>query len=296
MEGRGVIWILIAILIGVILYFRHRERRLFLCLDAMIKDAKQGRFQVDTYDETLLSVTENQMKEYLHTMQITQENLERERTSIQSLVADISHQTKTPIANILLYGELLQEGYDPHLVTQICSQSEKLDFLIQSLIKTSRLETGVITLQPQLAPVDRLFQEALTQILPKAEGKGIAIQTTPTNATALFDLKWTGEALYNLLDNAVKYTATGGTVSLSCTAYQMFCRIDVRDTGVGIPEAEQAQVFSRFYRSPSVHGTEGIGLGLYLAREIVSRQGGYIKLQSGLGEGSVFSVYLPMEY
>lgn len=113
--------------------------------------------------------------------------------------------------------------------------------------------------------------------------------------SALFDPKWTEEALCNLLDNAVKYTPAGGRVSVEIRPYEMFTAVCVQDTGPGIPEAEQAKIFGRFYRAPSAYQTEGVGIGLYLTRQIAAGQGGYIKVESSPGAGSIFSLYLPRE-
>ena len=130
---------------------------------------------------------------------------------------------------------------------------------------------------------------------PRAAAQGPALAAEPTDLTARFDLKWTVEALYNLVDNAVKYTPAGGSVTLRAREYELFCRIDVTDTGPGIPEAEQAKIFQRFYRSPAVSGEEGVGIGLYLARQIAAGQGGYLKVTSRPGEGSTFSLFLRRE-
>ena len=112
-------------------------------------------------------------------------------------------------------------------------------------------------------------------------------------AAARFDPKWTGEAVCNLLDNAVKYTPAGGRVTVSVTPYELFCRIDVADTGPGLGEEEQAKVFQRFYRAPAARDREGVGIGLYLVRQIAAGQGGYVKVDSAPGRGSVFSLFLP---
>ena len=112
-----------------------------------------------------------------------------------------------------------------------------------------------------------------------------------TDAAANFDAKWTAEALGNIVDNSVKYTDHGG-IDITVKIYEMFVRIDVTDSGIGISEAEQAQIFSRFYRSEQVREQNGVGIGLYLAREIISHEGGYIKVISEPGKGSTFSVFL----
>jgi signal transduction histidine kinase len=136
------------------------------------------------------------------------------------------------------------------------------------------------------------LQKVYQEFLPKAEAKGLQLLLRDTDEMAVFDAKWTAEALGNLVDNAIKYTEQGSVV-ISAVAYELFVKIDVKDTGNGIPEVEQAKIFSRFYRSENARDTEGTGLGLYLTRKIVSGEGGYIKVTSVSGEGSTFSMYLP---
>lgn len=130
---------------------------------------------------------------------------------------------------------------------------------------------------------------------PRRTGKGIILTLLPTQAQARFDPKWTEEAVCNLLDNGVKYTPPGGAVTVSVTAYELFCRIDVTDTGMGLAEEEQAKVFQRFYRAPAARDGEGVGIGLYLVRQIAAGQGGYVKVSSQRGRGSTFSLFLPRE-
>lgn len=117
--------------------------------------------------------------------------------------------------------------------------------------------------------------------------------TGSIDADAVFDSKWTEEAIFNLLDNAVKYTPSGGEVRISVTSYELFSAVHIRDTGPGIPEAEQPKVFQRFYRGIECQNEEGVGIGLYLVRQIAEGQGGYVKVSSEQGKGSTFSLYLP---
>ena len=138
-----------------------------------------------------------------------------------------------------------------------------------------------------------MLEDAASQFTPKAADKGITLTLSATDAQAVFDPRWTAEVVCNLLDNAVKYTPAGGTVTVEVIPYQMFCRVNVTDSGPGISEAERAKVFQRFYRSPAAYETEGVGIGLYLARQIAEGQGGYIKVSSQPGRGSCFSLYLP---
>ena len=162
-------------------------------------------------------------------------------------------------------------------------------------MKTSRLENGILTFQPVVGPLAPMLEQAVAGLQPKADRKGITLTLLPTQAQARFDPKWTEEAVCNLLDNGVKYTPTGGAVTVSVTAYELFCRIDVTDTGMGLAEEEQAKVFQRFYRAPAARDGEGVGIGLYLVRQIAAGQGGYVKVSSQRGRGSTFSLFLPRE-
>ena len=296
-----MIWItVIAVLavVGVIVYDRLRLRRTLNSLDRMLDDAIRGAFTPAHFDESRLSAVEAKLKQYLDASDTSAARLTEDRTRVQGLIADISHQTKTPIANLLLYAGLLADKDLPEdcrdCVGQLTAQAEKLQFLIESMVKAGRLETGVIAVQPSPADVGALTETAVRAAQPEAERRGVQLSSLPTVVTACFDPKWTQEALGNLIDNAIKYTPAGGSVTVSVTPYELFCRIDVTDTGPGIPEDEQARIFERFYRSPTVRDAQGVGLGLYLAREIAAANGGYIKVTSHPGKGSTFSLFLPM--
>ena len=162
-------------------------------------------------------------------------------------------------------------------------------------MKSSRLDSGILILTPALHPVDPLLEEAAAQYAGVAAEKNISLTVQPAQGSARFDQKWTAEALGNVVDNAVKYTPPGGAVALSAVFYELFCCIQVSDTGPGVPEGEQARIFSRFYRGEGVRDQEGLGLGLFLTRSILTREGGYVKLSSKSGKGSTFSLYLPLE-
>ena len=173
-------------------------------------------------------------------------------------------------------------------------QLDKLDFLMQAMIKTSRLETGVISLQAKGQPLYDTLAAALGGILLNAEKKQIEVTVDCTEiVSAAHDRKWTTEALFNILDNAVKYTPEGGKIHVAVACWEMYAKIDISDTGIGIPEEHQGAIFKRFYREDSVHDAPGIGIGLYLAREIITRQAGFIRVVSEVGAGSTFSVFLP---
>lgn len=281
---------------------RRSLRNTFNRLNQMLDDAINGQFEEGTYDETELSKLEVKWKRFLMASKLSNEKIEEERKNIKELVSDISHQTKTPLANIMLYSQLLQEqnlGEESQkLVTEILQQSQKLEFLIQSLVKTSRLEAGTFQLTPTVQNVSTMVKEVIAQGKQKAANKEIEVlyEGDEKIVNALYDRKWTGEALYNILDNGIKYSPKGSRINIRIKEYEMFVCIEIQDEGTGLTEDEIPMVFQRFYRGENVRDEEGVGLGLYLARQIVEEQGGYIKVSSKYGEGSVFGIYLPKEH
>ena len=282
------------------LWFWLDARRTVRRLERMLSLAVGGGFEEESFDESAPSALESRMARFLNGSARSLRGVQRQRESIQRMLSDISHQTKTPLANLQLYSSLLmEEELTPRQREQaqvIFQQSEKLSFLIETLVKLSRLETDVLAVTPKSQPLAPLLERAASQAKAAAEQKGIALQLhlqQQAEMKALYDLRWTAEALGNLLDNAVKYTPPDGCIQVSATQYELFCRIDVRDNGIGVAEEEQAQIFGRFYRGRQVREQEGLGIGLYLAREIAQKQGGYLKLSSRPGQGSTFSLYLP---
>lgn len=293
-----VILLLIILLLACMLFLMHRRHiKMLDRLDLMLDAAIENRFSESEFTESRLSKTETKMYRYLSAGKTSLAQINSERNTIKSLISDISHQTKTPIANILLYSELLYDnaGLDENakrLAEHIKAQTEKLNFLIGSLIKVSRLENGIVSVIPKENSIEKLLSSL--DFENKAHLKGINLKIENNiNMTAVFDFKWTLEAVSNVVDNAIKYTPSGGKVSVTAEPYEMFVKIDVADNGIGICEDDYPKIFARFYRSPNVSDEQGVGIGLYLAREIISKQGGYIKVASAENKGSEFSVFIP---
>lgn len=270
-------------------------------LNDMIDKAEEGEFKASDFSESEVSALESRFADFLDSSLASKANMAEEKDRIKTMISDISHQTKTPIANLLLYSELLSEGEElspegKESVEMIHSQTEKLRFLIDSLVKLSRLESGIVAIDAKKNSLKELLDSVVTELGVKASEKGLKL-TGPSDDSsdveAVFDMKWTREALINIVDNAIKYTDSGSVeISLSTTA--VFARIDVKDSGIGISEEDSAKVFQRFYRSSEVSQREGVGIGLYLAREIITDEGGYIKLSSVKGEGTTFSIFVPV--
>ncbi len=263
------------------------ENKTITRLEEMLDAAIEGRFEEESFDETRLSRLESRWKEFLGTSVLSNKNLENERHRLEEFISDISHQTKTPMTVIKMYTELLKEevslGNDASIekirkyADELSKQNERLEFLIDSLTKLSRLENGTLEVVAKHDEVGRLIKNAISAIKPKASAKKITINyPADTDNRSLFDMKWTTEALLNILDNAVKYSPEGGKIDIIVDEYEMYTAIHVIDEGPGIKEEDMAKIFGRFYRSSEVQQEEGVGIGLYLSREIIGKEDGYI--------------------
>ncbi len=298
--GLGFLIAVLGISVGV--FYRYKMRKTVSKIDEMLQVASENRFMESSFDESQLSALEMKFAQYLLAAESSFYKLNEERDKIKEWISDISHQTKTPISNLLLYSELLQEDdlatESKEKVEAIYCQSEKLHFLINALVKLSRLENGVVALVKQRNNVREMMEELIFQYRNQSENKGVDIyleedgKGASDSDWAVFDVKWTAEAVGNIIDNGIKYTEQGG-IRISIMPYEQFVAIRIQDSGIGIAEEERLDVFRRFYRSERVKHQEGIGLGLYVAQEIIFQQGGYIKVKSKVGEGTCFSVYLP---
>ena len=251
-------------------------------------------------EDTLLSRLQHQLLK-LRKLLISQNRLlEEEKDQIKTLISDISHQIKTPVAEAKTFAELMddeglsaaeREEYNRILQLSL----DKLVFLTNSLIKMSRLESGIIRLKPRKTSLNDIVLHAIGSVYAKAMEKDTTISFQCDEVfEAVLDFNWTAEAIANVLDNAVKYTPAGGRVDIMITEYPVYLRLDITDNGPGISEEEQAKIFGRFYRGSNSSGVEGVGIGLYLTRDIVNKQSGYIKVISE-GTGSTFSVFLKKE-
>jgi len=246
-------------------------------------------------DDTLLSRLQHQLLKLRNILLTQNKLLEDEKNQIKTLISDISHQIKTPLASANTFAQLLDDELseeERNEYTKMLRESiNKLTFLTDSLIKMSRLESGIINLKTEKVILNNIILQSVKSVYLKAKEKDISIVfDNECEYEISLDFNWTAEAVTNVLDNAVKYTQRGGTVDIKISDYPSYLRLDICDNGNGIPEEEQAKIFTRFYRGENSSGVEGVGVGLYLTREILSRQNGYIKVSSDCN-GSIFSLF-----
>lgn len=258
--------------------------------------AIRGEIQDTAYDESMDTAVAERLNRVVQISRMNQGNAEKERDIIKSLISDISHQVRTPLTNIMLYAGLLQEQDLDNdtmlLVDKIGKQSEKLDFFMKELVRSSYAEQEMISIYPKIMGVEELLHTSCQIVELAALKKKISIVQEETDALCYADKKWTTEALGNVLDNAIKYSPQNSQIKVKVVPYESFVCIQVQDQGFGIKEEEQGMIFERFYRSKAVSSEPGFGIGLYLVREVLSKQGGFVKIKSQIGKGCTVQLYL----
>ena len=286
-----IAWVLIKRVFSV--FFTN----LFVMMDKMMNGEAVPNF--DHIDDTYVSQIYHQLNRLYDVLQMQQNSIEQEKSKVQSFVSDISHQLKTPLTNLHLLQEALKqpgispEEYRDYLEKQ-GKQLDKIDFLIRALLKTSQLENGLIQIQPREVSISQTILSALEGILVLAEKKEIEVYyDNTTDYTVLHDPKWTSEALFNVMENAVKYTPQNGKLNILLSRTEKYVKISIKDTGIGIPPADLSNIFIRFWRG-NTNILEGNGIGLYLCKQIISLQYGYILVNSTVNSGSEFEIYIPL--
>ncbi len=267
------------------------------CIDAML--AAKENIEFDEENELLTSKIQVKFRQLYDVLNQQKEASIRDREQLEEIISDISHQIKTPMSNIKMYSDILKnreltKEKQREFLGLVQLQIDKLESLIDSMIEMSQMEVGMISVLPKRQPLIKLIEEAVCGIAVKAEKKNMDISILcDERLMACYDLKWTTEALVNVLDNAVKYSDENGEIKISVLELGFFIKVQVTDNGKGIEEGNFTQIFKRFYREPEVQQVEGVGIGLFLAQEILKKQKGYVDVKSSPGRGSTFSLYLP---
>lgn len=248
------------------------------------------------YDESLDSAISDRLNRIMKISRMQKEIAEEERDTVKSLITNISHQIRTPLTNITLYTGLLKERLKDsesiRLADKIENNAEKLEFFMRELLKSSYAEQEIITVSPQIIDLDTVLKKSCQSAELDAMKKKICLISESSPCKVYADPKWTEEVFTNIIENAVKYSPDGSTVTIQSILYESFVCVQIIDHGIGIPEEEQGKIFQRFYRGTNVTDKQGFGIGLYLAREVLSKQQGYIKVKSSINIGTTIEVFL----
>lgn len=306
-----VIWIL-AVCLGLCLtafavgtaWFLLQWRKMDRILDSFQRSSPDGERRDMPADvdiqETRESRIVSQLRRIVTDARFREKQAVGEKDQIMELLSDLSHQLKTPLANIVMDTELLQDpaiGGDEarrrEFLLHVKSQADKMQWLMASLLKASRLESGMIRFPVEAAGIKETIARSLGHVYGQAAAKDIALAVEEfQDFNLIHNPKWTAEALANILENAIKYSPRHSSIHVGVTRLDLYTKITIADEGIGISEKEYNLIFKRFYRSGMVEQQEGSGLGLYLAQLIVLQEKGYITVASRVGQGSRFSMFL----
>ncbi len=296
----GTIFIAVILCSLTILFSYRYVKRTFDSIDRILDSvlARNAELLFETAADSRLSkLTHKAVKIIqMNTMDISQTKQEKEM--IQSFISDMSHQMKTPLSGVAMYTDLLLEGSlaeaeGQEFLSRIKTSTEKLQWMMDSLVKMSRLEVGAIELSPVPAGIKQTISDSISTVYGAAAKKKISIQTAYfEDIPLLHDRKWTSEAITNILENAVKYSSSDNEIKISVEALPIYTKIIITDNGIGIAPDEWNSIFKRFYRGRNVKDVDGVGLGLYLASLIFQKQAGYILVDSKPGQYTTFSMFL----
>ena len=257
----------------------------------------EGESEAEVLEDSLFAKLQEKLLRTNHIFALREQKKEKEREQLQSLISDIAHQSRIPLANQKIYLDLLAEEAHSEegmqALDSLAHQTGRLQFLMESMIKLSRMESGIIQIRKKPQDLMETIRKAVAGIVVEASKKNQQLSVDgPTQLTVMHDAKWTTEAIGNVLENAVKYTDEDGQIRVTVRRQEIFTVVEVTDTGRGIAAERQAQIFGRFYREPEVHERPGIGIGLYLTRKIMEAQDGYVDVVSKPGVGATFRLHL----
>lgn len=312
--GGAVIWLCFVGLLGFERYRKRKEReKQSQDIVAELEKIRAGEYgqiisELDAYmeDQSWKRILD-ELDSLGSYVDMIRSQAHREKEETKSLVTDLSHQLKTPVAALsscfdILKNPDLSEKERMEFQDRMEQQLHSLEQLIAALVNISRMETGMIELQPEKGRIFDTILDAVNRIWIKAQQKDIEIQMEAgdeiEDLRIRHDRKWLSEALINILDNAVKYSPPGTMVTLRAFRMTSFLRIEIQDQGIGIPKEIYHKVFQRFFRGkqPEVQNAEGAGVGLYLARRIIEGHHGTISLDTWRmkkEKGTVFVVQIP---
>src|SRR5688572_6170587 len=265
-------------------------------LSAYLRQIEAGNYSLDVRDngEGSFSLLKNDLYKVTVRLREQAELLQKDKTALSNLIADISHQIKTPLTSMGVLADLLAE--DPPeedrraFAERLRAQLGRIQWLVAALLKLARLDAGTASFKSEPVDVRRLIERALEPLqIPLEIKKQRLVIHGGKGASFTGDLNWSAEALTNVVKNCIEHTPEGGTIEISYGANALYAEIIVSDDGGGIASRDLPNIFNRFYRGEKT-GENNVGIGLALAKAILTAQGGDISVRSQPGVGTSFDI------
>ena len=290
-------WLSVFLTSGVFMFLWRRDR-LYQKAESIMQQYIAGDFSCHLPQTSEGAVYQmfSSMDQLATILQARGETQQKEKEFLKSTISDISHQLKTPLAALTMYQEIIAgEPENPDTVKEFSAKMgvslKRIKQLIEAMLKITRLDAGGIVFDIQKNPVYEVVSHGINELKVRAkrENKKIILEGD-RDQTVPCDLEWTGEAIGNIVKNALDHTDSGGIVHIMWAQSPAMVRIQIKDNGCGILPEDLYHIFKRFYRSKKSLDTQGVGLGLPLAKAIVEGQKGVISVKSELGEGTAFTI------
>jgi len=279
---------------AVFTYWRYRE---IARLSSYLRRITNGDYQFDIRDnhEGELSILKSEI--YKVTLMLSQQgsSLKKDKSTLTDAISDISHQLKTPLTSMMVMADLLSsknldEEKRNEFTRNIRIQLERIDWLVSSLLKLSKIDAGSISFKKEKVSVVQMLEKAAEAVLIPMDIKQQTLKLSGKKDVSFQgDLNWTAEALLNILKNGVEHTAEGGEIAISFMENALFTEISIYDNGKGIPKKDLPYIFKRFYRGANA-GEDSVGIGLAMSYSIISAQNGDIEVSSKEGKGTTFTI------
>lgn len=290
-------FLLFVFAVGTFVFFWQRKR-LYLQADKVLTNYINGDYSchLPQNNEGAIFQIFSSVEQLATMLQSKSETEHKAKEFLKDTISDISHQLKTPLAALAMYQEIIEnepENVDivKQFSTKMGTSLKRMEQLILSMLKITRLDTGNIVFEKSSCHVAELIAHSINELITRAENenKEIFIDGNPEQLLVC-DMEWTGEAIGNIVQNALDHTQSGGEVHITWERTPAMLRIFIADNGGGIAPEDIHHIFKRFYRSKHSLDTQGIGLGLALAKSIIEGQDGVISVQSELSSGTIFTL------
>lgn len=287
------------VLFLVFSFWRHKEiRRLASQIDEVLHNGRSLDFT--SYREGDVAVLANELGKMVARLSRLSDSLSKERNALADALADISHQTRTPLTAISLRLPAIEAAEDPRerkrLVRELESMIERMSWLQTTLLKIAKVDAGAIHVERRKVLVDEIVQRAIKPLEPSFDLRDITLLVELDEDVAFQgDLLWSAEAIQNIAKNCMEHTPAGGAVRIKASENALATTIIITDTGAGFAEADLPHLFDRFYRGTNANAPEkeGFGIGLSLAQSLISVQGGTIRAGNSAEGGARFQIAFP---
>lgn len=250
--------------------------------------------QIDENSEDELSLLDNQIYRTTVKFREQAENSRKDKENLQKSLSDISHQLKTPLTSIIVMVENILDDDDMPLeirrefLNDIKHNTNTISFLVQSLLKLSKLDAEAVKFRYEQVEVKSIVDECIKNTAVMAEILGVRLETDCNDIILNCDRKWLCEAITNIIKNCIEHSHNGN-IKITADQNKLYTKISIKDNGSGITKEDLPHIFERFYKGKN-SSDDSVGIGLSLAKTIIEKQGGYISVSSELNKGSEFVI------